>query len=73
MMSAPHTGMDNQHERAGFWLDRFSEGVDLNCYLVRECRAFATLAELYGQPGLAQEYRAIAEALAERVRTRRPP
>jgi hypothetical protein len=45
----------------------------LNCYLVRECRAFATLAELYGQPGLAQEYRAIAEALAERVRTRRPP
>jgi len=26
-MSAPHTGMDNQHERAGWWLDRCSEGV----------------------------------------------
>jgi len=39
-MSAPHTGMDNQHERAGFWLDRFCEGVNLNCTLVRECRAF---------------------------------
>jgi hypothetical protein len=25
-MSAPHTGMDNQHERAGFWTDRFCKG-----------------------------------------------
>jgi hypothetical protein len=44
-MSAPHTGMDNQHERAGFWHDRNCEGVDLNCYLVRETRAFARLAK----------------------------
>jgi hypothetical protein len=53
-MSAPHTGMDNQHERAGWWLDRFSEGVDLNCYLVRECRAFARLSALAGEAGLSR-------------------
>ena len=67
-MSAPHTGMDNQHERAGFWLDRFCEGVDLNCYLVRECRAFATVASWAGKDALAAEYIAKAEARAERIR-----
>ncbi len=67
-MSAPHTGMDNQHERAGFWLDRFSEGVDLNCYLVRELRAFADLAAVIGKPDLAADYGARAEALAGRIR-----
>jgi Mannosylglycerate hydrolase MGH1-like glycoside hydrolase domain len=67
-MSAPHTGMDNQHERAGWWLDRFSEGVDLNCYLVRECRAFARLAELAGRGGLSQEYNCKADDLAARIR-----
>ena len=67
-MSAPHTGMDNQHERAGFWLDRFCEGVDLNCYLVRECRAFATVASWAGKDALAAEYVAKAEARAERIR-----
>lgn len=46
--SAPHTGMDNQHERAGWWYDCFCEGVDLNCYLVRECTAFSRIAELRG-------------------------
>jgi neutral trehalase len=67
-MSAPHTGMDNQHERAGYWLDRFSEGVDLNCYLVRELRAFARLAERYGREETAAAYRAKADARAERIR-----
>jgi len=67
-MSAPHTGMDNQHERAGWWLDRFSEGVDLNCYLVRECRAFARLAVLVGEEGLSQEYSRKADELAGRIR-----
>jgi len=46
--SAPHTGMDNQHERAGWWGDRVSVGVDLNCYLVRELRAMAELCEAAG-------------------------
>ncbi len=68
-MSAPHTGMDNQHERAGYWLDRFSEGVDLNCYLVRELQAFSWLAARYGQEEVATTYARRAEALAERVRT----
>ena len=68
-MSAPHTGMDNQQERAGLWLDRVSEGVDLNCYLVREMRAFARLSEMSGQKKTATQYRQKADALAERIRT----
>ena len=67
-MSAPHTGMDNQHERAGWWLDRFSEGVDLNCYLVRELRAFSILASLLGRSDLADSYRRKADEKAECIR-----
>jgi putative isomerase len=67
-MSAPHTGMDNQHERAGWWSDRFSEGVDLNCYLVRELQAFAFLSELFGQANMAQEYQNKADKKAETIR-----
>ena len=44
--SGPHTGMDNQHERAGKWEADYCEGADLNCYLIRECRAMAKLAEM---------------------------
>lgn len=43
--SSPHTGMDTQHERAGFWMSDYDNGVDLNSYLYRECLAFALLAE----------------------------
>jgi putative isomerase len=46
--SAPHSGMDNQHERAGYWYDCFCEGVDLNSYLVRELKAMAQVAEIKG-------------------------
>ncbi len=67
-MSAPHTGMDNQHERVGWWLDRFSEGVDLNCYLVRECQAFSRLAGLLGKVALASEYEQKSQDLAQRIR-----
>lgn len=56
-MSSPHTGMDNQHERAGMWYDHCSEGVDLNSYLVRELKAFACLAEMAGDKKLSNEYR----------------
>jgi putative isomerase len=69
-MSAPHTGMDNQHERAGWWLDRKSEGVDLNCYLVKEMRAFATIAEGMGKKELASQYRQKAQERAELIRTK---
>ena len=67
-MSAPHTGMDNQHERAGWWLDRCCEGVDLNCYLVRECRAFAALAAMAGKKKLSQTYLDKAEEKARIIR-----
>jgi hypothetical protein len=67
-MSAPHTGMDNQHERAGYWQDRISVGVDLNSYLVRECRAFAALAERLGHGDTASRYRVLADERVERVR-----
>jgi putative isomerase len=67
-MSAPHTGMDNQHERAGWWLDRFCEGTDLNCYIVRECRAFSWLAEQYGQLETAAVYRRRADERAAVIR-----
>ncbi len=66
-MSAPHTGMDNQHERAGFWLDRNCEGVDLNAYLVRECRAFAKLASLAGREKLSSRYNLLAEQRKARI------
>ncbi len=69
-MSAPHTGMDNQHERAGWWLDRVSEGVDLNSYLVKETRAFARIADLMGEEKMAATYRALADKRAETIRTK---
>ncbi|MCC8423610.1 trehalase family glycosidase [Mucilaginibacter sp. UR6-11] len=67
-LSAPHSGMDNQHERAGWWSDRKSEGVDLNCYLVKELRAFATIAERMGKPAIARTYRLKADRKAELIR-----
>jgi putative isomerase len=68
-MSAPHTGMDNQHERAGFWLDRGCEGVDLNSYLVKECRAFARLAKLAGKDKMAKEYEQKAQDKINTIQT----
>ena len=67
--SAPHTGMDNQHERAGYWYDCFCQGVDLNCYLVRECRAMARVAALKGRPEDEARYLAHAERLKAAVQT----
>lgn len=59
--SGPHTGMDTQHERAGYWRDDISAGVDLNCYLYRECRALAALAEARGARDDAELFRREAE------------
>lgn len=66
--SGPHTGMDTQHERAGYWYDSYCCGVDLNNYLVRECRAFALLARLFGQTEDAAIYEAHADRLTETIR-----
>ena len=65
--SAPHTGMDNQHARAGYWYDRLGCGVDLNCYLVRECRAFALLAKSFGKDADANRYEAFADRLTKKI------
>ncbi len=66
-MSAPHTGMDNQHERAGWWRDRICKGVDLNCFLVRELRAFSSLARSLGYAADSETYASAADELAERI------
>lgn len=59
---AGHTGMDNHYERAGDWTGEngFCEGVDLNSYLVRECRAMAQLATLLGHDRDAADFTAAA-------------
>ena len=66
--SAPHSGMDNQHARAGYWFDSFCCGVDLASYLVRECRAFATIASLFGKEDDEKLFTAHADRLTETVR-----
>jgi len=50
---AGHTGMDNHYERAGRWNGDtdFCEGVDLNVYLTRECRAMALIAQELDRAG----------------------
>jgi glycogen debranching enzyme len=67
-MSAPHTGMDTQHERAGHWKDNFCEGVDLNSYLVRELKAFSLILEDYGDKELAAKYLAISDKKKKLIR-----
>lgn len=66
--SGPHTGMDNQHERAGWWKDCISEGVDLNCYLYRECISFSVIANLLGKKEDEIYYKDIACKIKEAVR-----
>lgn len=44
-----------------------TEGVDLQCYLFREYRALALLAEKLGKPADAADYRRKAEDLKQRV------
>ena len=67
-MSAPHTGMDDQVERAGYWEDRQCEGVDLNCYLVRETLAFSRLGNLAGKEKMAEKYAKISEERKQAIR-----
>ncbi len=65
--SAPHTGMDNQHERAGYWYDSFCCGVDLNSYLVRECEAFSLVAHILGREEDARALKGYARELRDAV------
>ncbi len=61
--SSPHTGMDNQRERAGDWDSDFCEGVDLNAFLCREIEAYSLLCRTLGEDGLFARSR---EWLAQR-------
>lgn len=65
--SAAHSGADTQHRRMGSWRGRFCEGVDLNCYLYRECLAAAALAAALGRGGDAAHFGAAALRKSEKI------
>lgn len=67
--SAMHSGMDNQHERAGKWRADFCEGIDLNVYIYRECLAMARLARQLQLPDKATLYTQLAACRARAVQT----
>ena len=54
--SADHSGMDNQWSRAGALGSFEIEGVDLACYLFRELRAMAIIADKLGKPNDKQAF-----------------
>jgi putative isomerase len=65
--SADHSGMDNQWSRAGA-LGAFEvEGVDLACYLVRELRAMAVIADKLGKQDDKKEFLAHATRLGKLI------
>lgn len=61
--SADHSGMDNQILRAGPLNSMIIEGVDLNCYIVRELDAMAVIADALELAGDAIKWRREADAL----------
>lgn len=62
-----HSGMDNQARRLGYKDCNEYEGVDLNCYLVRELEAMAEIAAEINRPDEAAEFIAHAEQLKEKI------
>jgi glycogen debranching enzyme len=59
--------MDNQTSRAGNLYSQTVEGVDLNCYLVRELQAMAVLAGRLGRGDDQAAYAAHASELVEQI------
>jgi len=59
--------MDNQGRRLGYANVREYEGVDLNCYLVRELEAMAEIAKAIGKDGEAVGFTAHAEELKAKI------
>lgn len=47
--------MDNQRERAGDWGSDFCEGTDINSYICRELKAYASLCRFIGRPDEAKQ------------------
>lgn len=62
-----HSGMDNQTLRLGYDGVMEYEGVDLNCYLVRELWAMAELAQALGDDSSALDYRTRGDTLAAKI------
>lgn len=65
--SAPHSGMDNQHERCGWWSDCYCEGADLNSYLYKEIQAFVHIADMLGKKNDVKEYIEYGECIKKSV------
>ncbi len=62
-----HSGMDNQAPRLGLIGRMEFEGVDLNCYLVRELWAMKEIAEELGRKEDAKEFSSHAEKLCKLI------
>lgn len=67
--SADHSGMDNQISRAGEMNAFRYEGVDLACYLYRELKSMALIAEKLGIPKDAEMYNNHAAKLITQINT----
>jgi putative isomerase len=67
--SADHSGMDNQTSRAGELSTMAVEGVDLNCYLVRELQAMARLAGQLGYEHDKASFEQHAQVLIDLINT----
>ncbi len=65
--SADHSGMDNQVRRAGALDQMTVEGVDLNCYLVRDLEALAEIADELGRKDDSVGFRSHAQSLSQRI------
>ena len=65
--SADHSGMDNQDRRAGSIYESAIEGVDLNCYLVRELQAMSQIAAAIGRPADASAFQQRAADLSDLI------
>lgn len=61
------SGMDNQGRRLGYFDVWEYEGVDLNCYLVRDLDAMAEIADETGHPEDAVYYRERADVLRSKI------
>ena len=66
--SADASGMDNQVQRAGDLYSETVEGVDLNCYLLRELQAMVLIADELGYAEDAAQYRMHADTLSILIR-----
>ena len=62
-----HSGMDNQRRRLGYMDVNRYEGVDLNCYLVRELDAMAEIATALHKPEEAADFAKQAAVLRQKI------